>query len=107
MSEAKNPTSKKARRSPRREVAISIRVFGTTPKGRDFTEDCVCVKVSRHGGQIRLKHLLLVDETVYITNLKTNKEAAFRVAAQVTSPPDAPYADWGVEVLYPNENVLD
>lgn len=107
MGETKNPAPKKARRSPRREAAIPIRVFGTTPRGRDFSEDCVCVKVSRQGAQIRLKHLLMLDETIYITNVKTNQEAAYRVASQVTNPPDAPYADWGVEALDPNEHILE
>jgi len=107
MAEAKQSGSKRARRSPRREVALPIRVFGTTPKGRDFTETCVCVKASRHGGQIRLKHLMMMDEPIHITNLRTNKEASYRVVAQVTNPTDKDFADWGVEVIDPDKNVLE
>ena len=43
MGDAAKPGSKKQRRSSRRELALPIRVFGTTAKGRDFAEDCVCV----------------------------------------------------------------
>lgn len=78
-------------------MALPIRVYGTTLRGRDFTEDCVCVKISRHGAQIRLRHELIVDEPIRIVNLKNNKEATFRVVGQVSRPADAPYADWGVE----------
>lgn len=98
---------KKLRRSERRRAAMPIQVFGTTLKGRDFSEKCVCVKVSRHGAQIRLKHLLVADEIVYITNLKNNKEAAFRVVAQVTAPSDVPYSDWGVEAVDPRQKIWD
>lgn len=96
--------SRKPRRGPRRELALPIRVFGTSTSGRDFAEDCVCVKVSRYGAQIRLKHSVITDEPLRILNLKTNKEAAFRVVAQITNPPDKPYADWGVEALEPDED---
>lgn len=98
---------RKIRRSERRELAIPIRIFGVTLKGRDFTEDCVCVKISRHGAQIRLKHLLVVDDCIRILNLRTNREATFRVVAQVNNPSDAPYADWGVEAEDPNKKIWD
>jgi len=96
--------SSKQRRSPRRELALPIRVFGTSARGRDFVEDCVCVKVSRHGAQIRLKHTVISDETLRILNLKNQKEADFRVVGLVTNPPGTPYADWGLEALTPDEN---
>lgn len=103
MAEAKKPASKKARRSPRREIALPIRVFGTTLKGRDFTENCVCVRISRHGAQIRTKHMLVPNDVVHVTNLRNNKEATFRVIAQITNPPGVPYCDWGLEALDTND----
>jgi hypothetical protein len=106
MSDETKSSGKKSRRSPRREAALPIRVFGTTPKGRDFTETCVCVKVSQHGGQIRLKHLLLMEAPLVITNLRTNREGSYRVVAQVTNPADKDFADWGVEALDPEKNIL-
>lgn len=99
-----SPQPSKQRRSPRRELALPIRVFGTSARGRDFVEDCVCVKVSRHGAQIRLTHSVIADENVRILNLKNNKEADFRVVGQVSNPPDKVYADWGVEALQPDED---
>lgn len=105
MAEQKPAGGRKARRSPRRELVIPIRVFGTSLKGRGFSEDCICVKVSRHGAQIRLKHSLIPDEIIHIVNLKKKKEAAFRVVGQAASPPGAPYADWGVEALDPNTDI--
>jgi hypothetical protein len=95
--------SKQMRRSTRRPVAIPIRVFGTTLKGRQFTEDCVCVKVSKHGAQIRTQHLLVTDDTVHVTNRRNSKEASFRVVTQVESPPGVTYVDWGLEALGPND----
>lgn len=103
MAEAKKPTSKKMRRSPRREIALPIRVFGTTLKGREFSENCVCVIVSRHGAQIRTKHLLVPDDVVHVTNLRNRKEATFRVIAQVSNLPGVPYCDWGIEALDKND----
>jgi len=104
MGDAGKAGSKKQRRSSRRELALPIRVFGTTAKGRDFVEDCVCVKVSRYGAQIRLSHTVINDEEVRILNLRNQKEAGFRVVSQVSNPPDKPYADWGVEALEPDED---
>ena len=104
MSPSPSPGSRKQRRSPRRELALPIRVFGTSARGRDFAEDCICVKVSRYGAQIRLKHTVIADENVRILNLKNQKEGDFRVVEQVTDPSDKPYADWGVEALEPDEN---
>lgn len=96
--------TRKQRRSPRREIALPIRVFGTNVKGRDFVEDCVCVKISRHGAQIRLKHSLLNEGVVRITNLKNNKEADFRVVSPAKEYRGKPYADWGLEALEPAED---
>ncbi|MFQ5696376.1 MAG: hypothetical protein ACE5HB_10340 [Terriglobia bacterium] len=97
--------SKKVRRSRRQPAAIPIRVFGTTLKGRDFSEDCVCTKVSRYGAQVRMQHLLVPDDIVRILHLKTKKEAEFRVVAQIDDPPDKPYADWGVESVDSEANI--
>lgn len=105
MSTEPNITFLKTRRSKRRPVALRIRVFGTSLRGRDFAEDCVCLRTSRHGAQIRLKHLLITDDTVRILVPATNKEASFRVVGQLPDQPDAPYADWGVEALNTNENI--
>ncbi len=103
MAEAKKPSPKKMRRSTRPEVAIPIRIFGTTLKGREFTENCVCVRISRHGAQIRTQHLLVPDDVVHVTNLRNNKETTFRVIAQITNPPGVPYCDWGIEALEAND----
>lgn len=104
MSPSKSSGGRKQRRSQRRELALPIRVFGTSARGRDFAEDCVCVKVSSHGAQIRLKHTVIAEEAVRILNLKNNKEADFRIVELVNNPPDKPYADWGVEALRPDED---
>jgi len=104
MSPSPPSGSSRQRRSPRRELALPIRVFGTSARGRDFVEDCVCVKVSRYGAQIRLKHTVISDETLRILNLKNQKEADFRVVGQVTNPPGTPYADWGLEAVTPDED---
>lgn len=91
------------RRSERLFLTIPIRVSGTDPKGRDFSEDCVSVDVSRHGARIRLKNALLADDFIRIKNLKNDQETVFRVVGRVGQPnPDLPYADWGVEVVDSN-----
>lgn len=91
------------RRSERLFLTIPIRVSGTNPKGRDFSEDCVSVDVSRHGARIRLNNALVADDVVRIKNLKNDQETVFRVVGRVGQPhPDLPYADWGVEVVDPN-----
>jgi len=93
---------KTRRRSERLFLTLPVRVSGTDPKGRDFTEDCISINVSRHGARIRLKNALTVDDVVHITNLKNNRAAPFRVVARVSEPqPDAEYTDWGVESLDP------
>lgn len=102
---AKPATQTKLRRSQRREFTIPIRVFGISVKGRDFTEDCVCLRVSRHGALIRLKHYLIPDDTIRILNLHTKKEATFRVVSQVNDPPESAWADWGVEALDLNQDI--
>lgn len=96
---------KKPRRSQRRELAIPIRVFGTSLRGREFSEDCVSVRVSRHGARIRLKHLLIADDVIRIVNLRKNKDGTFRVIGQCSNPPDASYCDWGVEAEDPNQEI--
>jgi len=61
MAEEKSPSPTPAqsfttrRRSERLYLTIPIRVSGTDPKGRDFSEECVSVDVSRHGARVRLK----------------------------------------------------
>ena len=91
------------RRSERLYLTIPIRVTGTDPKGRDFTEDCVSVDVSRHGARVRLKNSLVADDVIHIKNLKNDQETAFHVVGRVGQPkPDLPYADWGVECVDPN-----
>ncbi len=96
----------KQRRSERLFLTLPIRVSGTDPKGRDFTEDCVSINVSKHGARIRLKNSLTVDDVVHIKNLKNDQEANFRVVGRVGQPdPSQPYADWGVETLAPEKNI--
>jgi hypothetical protein len=91
------------RRSERLFLTIPIRVTGTDPKGRDFSEDCVSVDVSRHGARIRLRNSLVADDVINIANLKNGQETRFRVVGRVGQPnPDLPYADWGVECVDPN-----
>ena len=103
MAETNKTPGKKMRRSPRREMALPIRVFGTTLKGREFSENCVCVKTSRYGAQIRTRYMLVPDDVVHVTNLRNNKEATFRVIAQIAKPPGVPYCDWGIEALEAND----
>jgi len=105
MAERKESSPKKGRRSGRRELAIPIRVFGTSVRGRDFSEDCVSLRVSPHGALIRLRHSLIVDDTIRIMNLKTKKEAPFRVVGLAHNPPNEPYSDWGVEAVDPGQNI--
>lgn len=93
---------KTRRRSERLFLTLPIRVSGTDPKGRDFSEDCISINVSRHGARIRLRNALTVDDVIHITNLKNGQAAPFRVVARVSEPqPDAEYTDWGVESLDP------
>lgn len=107
MSEPGFAHYRKKRRSHRQEVALPIRIFGFTLRGRDFTEDCVCLKVSVHGAQIRLKHLLVPDDVIQITNLRNNQQAPYRVVCQVNNPPGVPYADWGVEALESSQRIWE
>ena len=93
----------KVRRSVRRAVAVPIRVIGTGLEGCDFVEECVCLKVSQHGAQIRLKHPLVADDVIRIVNLWKNTEGTFRVVSRVRKLQGVPYADWGVEALDPAE----
>lgn len=101
------PARRGLRRSERRGRVMRIRVYGTSLGGRTFTEDGVSVRVSRHGAQVRLKHLLMVGDSLIILNPRNNREATFRVVDQVTDPPGIPYADWGMECLELNENIWD
>ena len=102
--EKKGTTSGTRRRSERLYLTLPIRVIATDPKGRDFTEDCISVDVSRRGARIRLKNTLVADDVIHIRNLKNNQEAAFRVTGRVgQSHPDLPYADWGVDCLDPDK----
>ena len=107
MTPREQPPSRRLRRSKRRDLATRIRVHGITIKGRPFIEDCVSVKVSRHGAQVRLKHCLMSGETVIILNPRNNREATFRVVDQATDSPGTPYADWGIECLETNQNIWD
>ena len=102
MAEEKPPQYSARRRSERLYLTIPIRVSGTDPRGRDFTEDCVSVDVSRHGSRIRLTHPLTVDDVIRIQNLKNGQVASFRVIGRVGEPnPDVSYADWGIEGVDP------
>lgn len=102
--EPKGPTYSTRRRSERLYLTLPIRVIATDPKGRDFTEDCVSVDVSRHGARIRLKNSLVEDDVIHIRNLKNDQDAAFRVIGRVGQPhPDLPYTDWGVECVDPEK----
>ncbi|MGH9862680.1 MAG: PilZ domain-containing protein [Candidatus Acidiferrales bacterium] len=102
MAEEKAPEYSTRRRSERLYLTIPIRVSGTDPRGRDFTEDCVSVDVSRHGSRIRLIHPLTVDDVIRIQNLKNGLVASFRVIGRVGEPnPDVAYADWGVDGVDP------
>jgi hypothetical protein len=49
----------------------------------------------------------MVGDSLIILNPRNNREATFRVVDQVTDPPGAPYADWGIECLESNENIWD
>lgn len=102
--EKKGTTYSTRRRSERLYLTLPIRVIATDPKGRDFTEDCVSVDVSRHGARIRLKNTLVVDDVIHIRNLKNNEEAPFHVMGRIgQARPDLPYADWGVECADPEK----
>ncbi len=102
MAEEKAQQYSTRRRSERLYLTIPIRVSGTDPRGRDFTEDCVSVDVSRHGSRIRLQHPLTVDDVIRIQNLKNGQVASFRVVGRVGEPnPDVPYADWGIDTVDP------
>lgn len=107
MTPREQPPLRSLRRSKRRDLATRIRVYGITINGRPFVEDCVSVKVSRHGAQVRLKHSLMSGETVIILNPGNKREATFRVVDQATDPPGIPYADWGIECLETNQNIWD
>jgi hypothetical protein len=96
----------KRRRSERLFLTLPIRVNGTDPKGRDFTEDCVSINVSRHGARVRLKNSLTVDDVIHIENLKNNQATTFRVVGRVSEPrPEVDYVDWGVESVDPSVNI--
>lgn len=96
----------KRRRSERLYLTLPIRVSGTDPKGRDFTEDCVSINVSRHGARIRMKNSLTVDDVVHIENLKNQQATTFRVVGRVSEPrPEVDYVDWGVESVDSSVNI--
>jgi hypothetical protein len=96
----------KKRRSERLFLTLPIRVSGTNPKGRDFTEDCVSVNVSRHGARIRMKNTPTVDDVIHVENLKNKQATTFRVVGRVSEPqPDLDYTDWGVEVVDSSVNI--
>jgi len=97
---------KTQRRSERLFLSLPIRVRATDPKGRDFTEDCISINVSRHGARIRLRNSLTMDDVIHITNLKNNRGTTFRVVGRVSEPqPDLDYTDWGVETLDPTVEI--
>ncbi len=96
----------KKRRSPRRVLELSIRVFGTDFQGRDFIEDSTTLVVSRHGAKIRLKRNLIAEQEIRILCQVSNREALFRVVSKAGEP-TSEFSFWGVECLEPEENIWE
>ncbi len=98
--------------------AVPIRVFGIDSQGRDFSEPTETLTVDRLGASFRLRKPLIVGDVVCIRNLRSHREAQFRVVACLGSmgdspntrawavePLDAPPSFWGITL--PSQSVAD
>lgn len=93
---------------------VPIRVFGIDSQGRDFTEETETITVERYGASFRLRKPLIVGDVVCVRNLRSCREAQFRVVgclgsmgdspntrAWAVEPVDAPPAFWGIALPGP------
>ena len=80
--------------------AVPIRVFGIDSQGRDFSEPSETLTLHRQGASFCLRKPLIVGDVVCIRNLRSHREAQFRVVACLGSMGDSPNTRaWAVEPL--------
>jgi len=72
-------TGVQKRRSERVLLRIPIEVKGVDATGRAFKEATTTLVINRNGARISLKHTLLADARITITNLQTEISCPFRV----------------------------
>ncbi len=90
-------TNAKVRPAPH---AVPIRVFGIDSQGRDFSEETATLTVDRQGATFRLRKPMVVGDVVCVRNLRSHREAQFRVVACLGSPGDPPNTrTWAIEPL--------
>src|SRR5712692_2135638 len=92
------------RRTERLLLSIPIRVEGTSPDGRKFSENTRTVIINRHGASIRLNQSVTPGATLKIWNLVAKCDADFRVVGP-TQPRSEQGSEWGVECRNEKGNI--
>ncbi len=67
------------RRSPRKALAIPVRVFCNTP-GRPWQEDTLTRSVSRFGGMLECQHTMKPDDVLVVEHLDSGRSVNARLA---------------------------
>ena len=94
------------RKTPRRPVAIPVRLFGLDVQGRDFTEDTHTAVVNWHGALIVVPRPLADEQLLLVINRNNNKESDFRVVGKRLNE-IIHVEGWGMECLNPEADFWD
>ncbi len=73
------PKSMPVRRSSRLNVRIPVRISGTSPDGKPFTEDTHILTVSRFGARLTSTLPLKLGTQIKVKPKQGNQSAVFRV----------------------------
>ncbi len=94
-----------ARREPRKDIRVPVRIFGTDVNGKPFNENVFTVNVSRGGAMvIEVKTQLKVGETIGIAYGQTKARYLVRWIA----PPKGPQANLvGLETVKTEDVIWD
>ena len=80
VSTTKVQTERRARRSKRVKLALSVLVHGKTSAGEAFRELTGTLSLSAHGGLLALAANVQKEQTILVENRNTRKEQECRVA---------------------------
>ena len=69
------------RRSQRLPLAISVKVYGRTPRNRPFRDETATMTVSLNGGLLQMKPRVKVGQNLLIVNSFTEEERLCRVVS--------------------------
>ena len=74
------------RRSQRLPLAISVKVYGRTPRNRPFRDETATMTVSLNGGLLQMKPRVKVGQNLLIVNSFTEEERLCRVVSIDAKP---------------------